>query len=70
MRNCNKQNVLQCYAAKEGIMEAIARYEDLEAQIDQNLADFHNIMDNIKEQFTGKMIEAKDEAKVLNRVML
>jgi hypothetical protein len=50
-------------AAKDGILEALTRYERVSAQIDQNVEHFHSMLEGVKEQYTSRMLDAKAEAK-------
>ena len=52
------------HTAKDGMAEVVRRYEQIEAQIDQNLQDFHSMLDAVREQYSTKMLDAKAEAKV------
>jgi hypothetical protein len=51
-------------AAAQGIHEALLRHQQLMEQIDQNIEDFTSMITAAKEQYIGRMMDAKDQAKV------
>ena len=55
-------------AAKEGILEALSRYEKLDAQIEQNLREFDGMLVSVRDQYTSRMLDAKAEAQVRQHV--
>jgi hypothetical protein len=42
----------------------LSRYERLDAQIEQNLREFSDMLEHVREQYTNRMLDAKAEAQV------
>jgi len=54
-------------AAAQGIQEALHRYELFVDQIDSHLNEFETLMERVRSQYTSRMLDAKDQAKVWSR---